>query len=85
MAKMNPDKFLTPVEMRDIADICEHLDVTAKMIEDSNVSVDLFVDYAGYGLTHLVTDTNGEALGKIGRGDAGFVLYLDTREPKIEL
>lgn len=73
----NREVYITPAELRSIANVLDAMDSLYKTIKESNVSVALLEDPEGYGTTTSVADSNGDILGHIGYGDSGFVLYCD--------
>lgn len=78
MAKM--EKYLAPLELRAVANICEALTKAYEDINaESDVSVSFFEDDEGCGQTVKAYDCNGEVIGHIGFGESGgFVMYLEN-------
>lgn len=78
MARM--EKFMTPAELRSVANILDTLAEAWSKINDEsvNVSIAFFEDDKGEGVTDPVYDSNGEIIGHVGYGDGSFVMYLES-------
>lgn len=69
------DNYITPKELREIAEFCELLDAVWNRLTNVNKSVSF---EAPEGIEHLVHDSNGDLLGTINWADCGAAFYPAT-------